>query len=271
MNPFARYLNWNPAPFLKISMLLVASAGVATLWRPTMWPWLAGIAGLNHIAMTIAGLWPRSSLLGPNLLNLPQAAAQRGEVAITIDDGPDPEVTPKVLEILDRYKARASFFCIGTLAERHPDLCRDIVRRGHTIETHSRHHNVLFSLFGPRKMYREVQHAQAVLTGIIGQTPRFFRPSAGLRNFFLDPVLARVGLLLVTWSKRGFDTRETNPDTVLRRLVHDLKAGDILLLHDGNAAKTPAGTPVILDVLPRLLDHLAQAGLRPVTLHSALS
>ncbi len=270
MNPFARYLNWNPAPFLKISMLMLTGAGMATLWRPAIWPWLAGIAGLNHIALTIAGLWPRSSLLGPNLLSLPPAAAERGEVAITIDDGPDPEVTPKVLEILDRYNARASFFCIGALAERHPELCRDIVRRGHTIENHSHHHNVLFSLFGPRTIYREVQHAQAVLTGIIGQTPRFFRPSAGLRNFFLDPVLARVGLLLVTWSKRGFDTRETNPDTVLKRLVHDLKAGDILLLHDGNAAKTPAGTPVILDVLPRLLDHLAQAGLRPVTLRSAL-
>jgi peptidoglycan/xylan/chitin deacetylase (PgdA/CDA1 family) len=270
MNPFARYLNWDPTPILKISMLLLIAAVLAALWRPVVWPWMAGIVAFNHMVLTIAGLWPRSRILGPNLLSLPPAAALRGEVAVTIDDGPDPEITPRVLDILDRYHAQATFFCIGALAERYPDLCRDIIRRGHAIENHSQHHNMLFSLFGPRKMYREVQHAQVVLAGIIGHTPRFFRPSAGLRNYFLDPILARVGLLLVTWSKRGFDTRETNPDNVLKRLLHNLKGGDILLLHDGNAAKTPSGTPIILDVLPRLLDHLAQAKLHPVTLRSAL-
>ncbi len=270
MNLFARYLRWDPAPFLKISMLLFGIATAVTLWRHAMWPWLAITAACIHIVLTVAGLWPRSKILGPNLVTLPAAAALRSEIAITIDDGPDPEVTPRVLDILDRYNARATFFCIGTLAERHPDLCREIIRRGHAIENHSQHHSVLFSLFGPGRIYSEVQHAQAALSAIIGHTPRFFRPTAGLRNVFLDPILARVGLIMVTWSKRGFDTRETNPDTVLKRLLRDLKAGDILLLHDGNAAKTPSGSPVILDVLPRLLDHLAQSRLHPVTLHSAL-
>lgn len=269
MSPFARYLNWKPSPFVKVFMFMLVGAVALMVWRPALWPWAAGIIGINHIISTIAGLWPRSRLLGPNLLRLPSDAALRGEVAITIDDGPDPEVTPQVLDILDRHDAKATFFCIGELAERYPELCREIIRRGHAIGNHSQHHNNLFSLFGPRKTYREILHAQGVLTTITGYTPRFFRPSAGLRNIFLDPVLARLGLQLVTWCKRGFDTRETDPGNVLRRLLRNLKGGDILLLHDGNAAKTPAGTPVIIEVLPRLLEHMVQAGLHSVSLGSA--
>lgn len=251
-------------------MVVLVGSITVTLWRPALWPWTAGLIGINHTILTIAGLWPRSRILGFNLLSLPPAAVQRGEVAITIDDGPDPEVTPRVLDILDRYHAKATFFCIGVLAERHPDLCREIIRRGHAVENHSQHHNVLFSLFGPLKIYREVQLAQSTLAAITGQSPRFFRPSAGLRNPLLDPVLSMLGLHLVSWSRRGFDTRETNPDVVFNKLAQGLKGGDILLLHDGNAARSPQGIPVILDVLPRLLDSLTQARLHAVTLRAAL-
>jgi len=271
MTPFIRYLNWNPSPFVKASMILHLGAIMLALWHPGLWLWSVSAVIFNHLLFTAAGLWPRSTVLGPNMLRLPPAAAQRGEVAITIDDGPDPEVTPQVLDILDRHNAKATFFCIGILAERHPELCHEIIRRGHAIENHSQHHSVLFSLFGPLKMRREVQHAQDTLTRITGQPPHFFRPSAGLRNPFLDPALAHIGLQLVSWSRRGFDTQETNPDVVLKKLSQGLSGGDILLLHDGNAARTPHGTPVILDVLPRLLDNIAQAKLHTVTLRTALT
>jgi len=241
----------------------------AMLWRPALWPWTLGVILLDHFVLSMIGLWPRSSLLGPNMLSLPPAAARRGEVAITIDDGPSPEVTPQVLDILDRFGVQATFFCIGELTEQYPDLCREIIRRGHSIENHSQHHDVLFSLFGPWKTHRELQHAQEVLSNITGHTPRYFRATAGFRNMFLDPVLVRLDLQLVTWSKRGFDTRESNPEVILERLLRDLKGGDILMLHDGNAARTFDGKPVIVEVLPRLLDQIAQAGLRPVTLGSA--
>jgi len=179
-------------------------------------------------------------------------------------------VTPQVLDILDRHQAKASFFCIGTLAARHSDLCREIIRRGHTIENHSQTHSRLFSLFDPWSIHREIRESQQTLTRITGCAPCFFRPTAGLRNPGLEPVLAHCGLRLCSWSKRGFDTREGDTDVVLARLTHDLKGGDILLLHDGNAARTKEGKPVILDVLPRLLAILAQANLRPVTLRSAI-
>ena len=127
--------------------------------QPALWPWGLGALAANHLALTAAGLWPRSRSLGPNWVRLPPAAAP-GHIAITIDDGPDPEVTPQVLDLLDRFDARASFFCIGSRAQRHPELCREIVRRGHAVENHSQHHYYHFSTFGPRRMAREIKPAR---------------------------------------------------------------------------------------------------------------
>ena len=264
MNPPRR---WRPTPFLIASALLhVAALATLPMW-PQQWAWiLAALAG-NHAVLTAAGLWPRSRLLGPNLRRLPAAAASRRQVAITIDDGPDPEITPQVLDLLDRHGARASFFCIGARAEAQPELVAEIVRRGHSVENHSQHHRHRFSLLGPNGMRTEIAAAQITLARIAGCPPCFFRAPAGLRNPFLDPVLAGLGLDLASWTRRGFDTRVHDADRVLARLLHDLAAGDILLLHDGHAARAPAnGRAVILDVLPRLLAALDTAGLRAVSL-----
>ncbi len=261
---------WRPAPALKASALLHVGAAAATVVRPEVWPWALGFVAADHAVLAGAGLWPRSRLLGPNLIRLPNFAARRGEVALTIDDGPDPEVTPRVLCLLEAHHARATFFCIGERAAAHPDLCAEIVRRGHCVENHTQRHRHSFSFLGRAGFEHEIAAAQATLARITGAAPRFFRAPAGLRNPLLDPVLARLGLTLVSWSRRGFDTRNGDPSSVTARLVRALRAGDILLLHDGHAARTPAGTPVILEVLPRLLDELSARALRPVTLRAAL-
>jgi hypothetical protein len=86
----------------------------------------------------------------------------------------------------------------------------------------------------------------------------------------LDPVLSRLDLRLVSWTRRGFDTVNGDADSVCRRLTHRLRGGEILLLHDGHAARTRSGSPVILEVLPRLLAALALAGLKPVTLRAVM-
>ena len=262
--------NWKPTLAIKLSILVLTSCILATLWQPSLWPWTLAIVFINHFILTLAGLIPRSALLGPNITCLPQDAAERGEVAITIDDGPNPEVTPQVLNILDHYQAKATFFCIGKLAARYPGLCQEITRRGHAIENHSLSHNWFFSLLDPWSIHREIREAQDLLSKLSRQSPRFFRPAAGLRNPQLEPVLAHCGLRLCSWSKRGFDTRVGDADAVFASLTRDLKGGDILLLHDGSAARTADGKPVILDVLPRLLDNLAQANLRSVTLRSVI-
>ena len=139
-----------------------------------------------------------------------------------------------------------------------------------SIENHTQHHRHDFSLLGPRGFLREIEAAQRTLSDITGRVPRFFRAPAGLRNPFLEPVLARLDLQLASWTRRGFDTRTRDANAVSARLLRGLAAGDILLLHDGHAARDASDRPVILDALQQLLEGVRRAGLRPVTLQSAL-
>jgi peptidoglycan/xylan/chitin deacetylase (PgdA/CDA1 family) len=256
---------------ISASIALHLLALIAVIAAPGHWRWALGAVLADHALLMLVGLWPRSRWLGPNWTRLPAAASARNEIALTIDDGPDPAVTPQVLDMLDRYAARASFFCIGEKAARYPDLCREIVRRGHAVENHSQHHRHYFALMGYSGLMRELQAAQDTLTAITGQRPLFFRAPAGLRNPFLDPVLARLGLRLASWTARGFDTRSGDVKRVKNRLLRGLQAGAILLLHDGNAARAPNGVPVIVEVLPGVLAAARAANLRLVTLHHALS
>ena len=261
--------NWHPSFLLRLTIALHVAALMLVLVEPGQWRWALGGVIANHIVLTLAGLWPRSNWLGSNWTQLPDVAVARNEVAMTIDDGPDPVVTPQVLDILDHYSAKVTFFCIGDKAALYPDLCREIVRRGHAVENHSQRHRHNFSILGYFGFLREVQTAQDTLTAITGQRPLFFRAPAGLRNPFLDPVLHRLGLQLASWSIRGFDTRIGDVERVKSRLLSGLRAGAILLLHDGNAARTSAGIPVILEVLPAVLAAASAVNLDFVTLRQA--
>jgi len=252
------------------SLALHFGAAGLVLARPALWPWALAAVLADHVVLSAAGLLPRSHLLGPNWTRLPGTAGVR-QVAITIDDGPDPEVTPRVLDLLDAHQVRATFFCIGERVARHAALAREIVARGHGIENHTYRHPFNFSLLGPRGIAAEVRAAQEAIAAATGVTPRFFRAPAGLRNLFLEPVLARCDLRLVSWTRRGFDTVNTSPERVLGKLTRHLAGRDILLLHDGHAARTAAGNAIVLEVLPRLLGVLSGARLTAVTLAAAFA
>jgi peptidoglycan/xylan/chitin deacetylase (PgdA/CDA1 family) len=185
-------------------------------------------------------------------------------VALTFDDGPDPEVTPRVLDLLAERGARATFFCIGRRARAHPEIVAEIVRRGHEVENHTWSHPNSFACYPPGPMRREIVRAQEALAETAGRRPRYFRAPAGIRNPLLDPLLHAQGLTLVSWTRRGFDTVAREPERVARRLLRGLAGGDVLLLHDGSAARDRQGTPVVLEVLPRLLDALEDRGLTGV-------
>ena len=259
---------WKPSPAIKASALLHLGA-LSGLVAGLAWPWAVGGVLANHAVLTIAGLWPRSTLLGSNMLKLSAAACDARQIAITIDDGPHPQVTPVVLDILEASNAQATFFCIGKAVEAHPQLAREIIRRGHHIENHSYAHRHYFSVMGLSQLRNEIGRAQSVISQITGYTPAYFRAPAGLRSPLLDPVLQSLNLQLVSWTRRGFDTVATDPNKVFRRLENGISAGDILLLHDGNAGATANGRALILDVLPKLLDTVQTRGLQAVSLRSA--
>lgn len=261
---------WRLPPFVRASAVLHLAALAAVVVAPSLWPWALAAVVLNHVAITAIGLTPRSRWLGENITRLPAAAVARRQVALTIDDGPEPTVTPAVLDLLDAGGHKATFFCIAERVQAHPALAREILARGHSIQNHTARHRHDFSFLGPRGYAAEIERAQQMLEAVIGERPRCFRAPAGLRNPFLAPVLHRLGLTLVSWTRRGFDTRERDAAKVLARLTRGLAAGDILLLHDGNAARTTAGRPVVLEVLPTLLARLDAEGLRSVALPEAL-
>lgn len=261
---------WRPSPAIWASVGWHGAAGALVALSPAAWPWALGAVAANHLLLTAAGLWPRSTLLGPNVNRLPPCAIARGQIALTFDDGPDPEVTPRVLDLLDTAGARASFFCIGRRARAHPALVRQIVARGHRVENHGDAHSKAFAAYGYGRMRADIEAAQNALADLTGQRPRFFRPLGGLRSPLLDPVLARLDLRLASWTRRGFDSVHRDPQRVYRRLVRGLAAGDVLLLHDGFAARTERGEPVSLAVLPQLLAAMRASGLQSVTLADAV-
>ena len=257
---------WLPSPFLRLSAGLHLGALAAVAAAPRLWPAALALLAADHALAGAAGLAPRSRLLGPNLRRLPTAAAARGEVGLTFDDGPDPEVTPAVLERLDRRGARASFFAVGRRAAAHPELAAEIARRGHRLENHTWSHPKRFALLGPRAGLAEIDRAQAALTEIAGAPPAWFRAPAGFRSPWLAPPLARRGLALASWTRRGFDTVTAGPARVAARLTRGLAAGDVLVLHDGGSARRAGGRPVVLDALERVLDAIEGAGLAAVAL-----
>lgn len=262
-------LRWRPAPLIRLSVLWHAVGAITLVAAPSWWLWILGALAGNHLVLGAAVLWPRGRWLGPNLIRLPASAAKRAEVCLTFDDGPDPQVTPQVLDLLDRYRAKASFFCIGARAAAFPETVREIARRGHSVENHSYGHPLAFALYGMSRLRREIESAQAVIAGITGRAPRFFRAPAGFRSPLLDPVLARCGMRYVSWTRRGYDAVRRDPVQVLQQLVRGMAAGDVLLLHDGTYTRTKAGEPVVLAVLPALLEQLAARGLKSVSLPTA--
>jgi peptidoglycan/xylan/chitin deacetylase (PgdA/CDA1 family) len=254
---------WRPPLTVSLSVGLHGTAAVATALHPEWWPLALGAVAGNHALLTAAGLWPRSQVFGPTMFRLP---GPPGRVALTFDDGPDPAVTPAVLDVLAAAGATASFFCIGEQARRHPAIVRQVAAAGHGVENHSLTHPHMFACYGPAALRREVATTQAILADITGRAPDWFRSPMGFRSPLLEAVLREAGLQPAAWTRRGYDTRCAKPAMVLRRLLRGIRGGDVLMLHDGHAARGPDGTPVVLQVLPPLLQALAEHGLSVVAL-----
>jgi|GEM_PF-248563 len=262
--------HWHPAPAIRFSFFLHAGAIVLCIAKPDLWLWALAAVLINHLALFAAVFWPTGRVLGPNVVRLPPSARERGEICLTFDDGPDPVVTPQVLDLLDRYQAKASFFCIAEKAAKYPHVVQEIIRRGHSVENHSYRHPYTFALYGLTRLRREVESAQRVIAEIAGHAPAFFRAPVGFRSPLLDPVLAKLGLRYVSWTRRALDGVQGDAERALQRLIRGLAAGDILLMHDGARVQTKTSEPVVMVVLPKLLEHIKTCGLKVVSLPLAL-
>ena len=152
---------------------------------------------------------------------------------LTIDDGPDEHDTPRILDLLDQHRARATFFVIGERAARSPHLVREIVQRGHQIGHHTHTHPAgTFWCAMPGRLAAELDQTLAVLQ-LAGIRPQLFRPPVGIKHLFLAPALATRGLLCVSWTVRSGDCRTTSPEQLVGAMTRHLRPGAIILLHEG--------------------------------------
>lgn len=223
--------------------LHAAAIGIGFKWG---WPWglvcAAGIAACCCWAI----LNPYCQWLGP------VRCTTVDEILITIDDGPDPHDTPLLLDLLDRHHAKAIFFMIGEKVRAHPELVREVVRRGHEIGNHTLTHPAAsFWCAGPWRTRREIAVCQQVIEEITGIKPRWFRAPVGHRNWFTHSMANALGLQVMAWNRRGFDAVEKDAGKVLARILPDLTPGDIVLLHEA--------TPIAAEVLGKLLERVADS------------
>lgn len=180
----------------------------------------------------------------------------RREVWLTIDDGPDPEDTPRILELLARHGARATFFVIGENAVAHPELIRAIAEAGHEVAHHTHTHPVAtFWCASPARVRGELDFGLAALRSA-GVTPTRFRPPVGIKNLWLGPALRRRGLTCVGWSARGLERWRGDAETVAARCLRDLAPGAILLLHEG--LRVPAS--IRIHAIRRVIERLREQG-----------
>ncbi len=261
---------WRPSPLIVASAAVHGVALATVLAFPRTWGLTLAAVAFNQAVLSAAGMFPRCAWLGPNITRLPAARAREGVIALTFDDGPHPELTPAVLDLLDQAGAQATFFLIGERAEAHPDVVAAIRERGHGVENHTYSHPNGFALRGRGGLRREIARAQAAIERAGGGRPHFFRAPAGIQNPLLSVVLASAGLSLVSWTRRGFDTVTRDSTRVAARLGRGLRGGDILLLHDASSARDADNRPVVLDTLRLVLDEMKRKGLRSQALHVAL-
>jgi peptidoglycan/xylan/chitin deacetylase (PgdA/CDA1 family) len=215
---------------------------------------------LSHLLLLYATLVANCQWLGPVMRSFETAEP---EVWLTIDDGPSPAHTVAMLDLLDRFQARATFFLIGRRAEEYPHLVTEILSRGHEIANHTyTHPSGSFWAAGPRRIAAEIDLCAELLRAGEDRPARFFRAPAGLKNPFVHPELERRRLALIGWTVRGLDTMHRNPARVAARILRETKPGAIILLHEAHrVAKSPEFNPRCLELT---LSALADLGYRCV-------
>jgi peptidoglycan-N-acetylglucosamine deacetylase len=210
--------------------------------------WGLVILFLSHVLLVAVTLVPSLQGFGPVVTKY---CTKAKTAWLTIDDGPDPDSTPQVIALLEKYDARATFFLIGAKAAKYPALTRMILEAGHTIGNHTQTHpQFSFWRLSPKALAREIDAFEGTITSL-GIAPSFwFRAPTGMKNPFLHPILAARGLRLVGWSARAYDTQIEDSGKIVERIKRSVVSGTIILFHERPQPE------VCLKALEQLLQEL---------------
>lgn len=221
---------------------------------------MLGIAAAGG-ALVATGLWgaysPNSRLFGPVVGRGPH----RRVAFLTFDDGPNPGVTERVLEVLDREAVPATFFMVGRHVERHKDTARAVARAGHEIGNHTYSHLKLHRV-GPRRAAEEIRRGHEAIAEITGVVPRSFRAPHGYRSPFVAGAIAPFRYRVFGWTFGVWDTARPGAETIRTRVRTGLKPGSILLLHDGDGYDPLGDRWQTAAALEGIISDLKAAGYR---------
>jgi peptidoglycan/xylan/chitin deacetylase (PgdA/CDA1 family) len=209
-----------------------------------------------------AAVAPCAQLFGHTIRHTGDAFA----LALTFDDGPNPAITPIVLDLLERHDARATFFQIGERVRAFPALSRDTVQRGHTLGNHTDTHPRL-TFLSPERIRGELAGCNDALVAATGQTIRWMRPPYGYRGPQLDSAVRRQNenARVVMWSRSARDWKSQPAERIIQRLRH-ARGGDIVLLHDGDHRAPRGDRHHTVAALEYWLPRWKDAGIRLVSL-----
>jgi peptidoglycan-N-acetylglucosamine deacetylase len=243
-------------------------------------PWLIAAPGAIAAAAgltTYGGVHPRAQLFGKTICrtNSPR------KLALTFDDGPNPSITPKLLDLLEKYKAPATFFVIGRFARECSDLIKEISARGHVIGNHTETHPNLFWR-GPLNIRVELRLCHNAITHALGAPPKWFRPPFGYRNPWLASAARELNLRVVMWTLLPGDWRAMSDEWLIRRIQpiasraeraagNHSRTGDILCLHDGDHRRQDGDRSHTLAALEYWLPRWRDLGLEFATIDTAVS
>ena len=206
-----------------------------------------------------------SFVFGRALGRLP---TQEPELALTFDDGPNPDATPRILDALGRAGVHATFFILGRHAERWPALVRRVRDEGHALGNHGYFHRKLH-FKSPGYVRADLGRGSDAIADACGVRPALFRAPHGFRSPWVNHVAASLGERVIGWSLGVWDTDRPGADVIAQRTVVGARAGSILLLHDGDGYD-PAGDRLqTADAVPRIVADLVGRGYRFVTVPAA--
>lgn len=253
-------------PIARAVLWLASCAAVALLLRSLFIEpvplWVAGVAFLVYALISTLGvIIPQWEMYADVIA---AAAPNSQSVALTFDDGPNPQTTPKVLDVLAERGHKATFFVVGRKARLFPELIQRIAAEGHALGLHGYQHDRLFSLKPPSYVEQDIRRTQDAIEAACGQRPVLFRPPIGYVMPRTAAGAKRAGVVIVVWSARGVDgLGAADPKRVASRIKRGLKAGAIVLLHD--AAERDDFVPASIAALPEILDEITRLGLQTRT------
>jgi peptidoglycan/xylan/chitin deacetylase (PgdA/CDA1 family) len=192
---------------------------------------------LSHMLILYPTLRPRSPWWGPVVTHF---RTSRQEVWLTIDDGPTDD-TPEIVRLLEAERGVATFFVKGVLAAKQPEMIALMKAAGNTVANHSETHPAgTFWCLTPERLAAEIDGANAAIVRSGLERPQWFRAPVGMKNPWVHPLLEARGMRLIAWSRRAFDTVRSDPDEIARKLTRGVRAGDILLVHQGRPTSIAA-------------------------------